>query len=99
MDLPEVMILLYCPLYESDSYSFWNLVSIRDKTVKQSQVFFEMIEELSGCSFPTVSETKISNISGESDKLHVVQHLTEYDNDGALKGWILDLLQILPLSV
>ena len=51
MNLPQVMILLNCPLQEGDPHSFWNLVSIRDKDIKQPEFLLEVTEKLSVVPF------------------------------------------------
>ena len=54
------------PLEEGDPHSFWDLVSVRDKTIQQMKFLFEMTEKLVCSAFPTVSETEVGNLSGQS---------------------------------
>ena len=67
MNLPEVMVLLNCLLEEGDPYSFWNLVSIRNKAIKQPEFLLEVTEKLSGGTFPTVSEVQVYDVCGQGD--------------------------------
>ena len=67
MNLPEVMILLNCPLEEGDHHSFWDLVSIRDKAIKQPEFLLEVTGKLSCGTFPTVSEVQVCDVCGQGD--------------------------------
>ena len=67
MNLPEVMVLSKCPLEEGDPHSFWNLISISDKTIKQPKLLLEVTEELSGGTFPTISEVQVCDVCGQGD--------------------------------
>ena len=67
MNLPEVMVLLTCPLEEGDPHSFWNLVSIRDKAIKPLKLLCEVTEKLSGGIFPTISKVQDCNVYGQGD--------------------------------
>ena len=67
MNLPEVMVLLNCPLEEGDPHSFWNLVSIRDKAIKQPELLLEVTEKLSSGTFPTISEAQVCDVWGQGD--------------------------------
>ena len=67
MNLPEVMILLICLLEEGDSHCFWNLVSLRDKTIKQPELLLEVTEKLSGGTFPTISKVQVFNVCSQGD--------------------------------
>ena len=65
MDLPEIIVLLDSPLEEGDPHSFWDLVSVRDKTIQQMKPLFEITEKLASSGIPTVSETEVGNVSGQ----------------------------------
>ena len=65
MNLPEVMVLLN--LEEGDPHSFWDLVSIRDKAIKQPEFLLEVTEKLSGGTIPTVREDQVWDVGGQHD--------------------------------
>ena len=69
MDLPEVMVLLNSSLEEGDPHCFWNLVSVRKKTVQQMKFLLEMAEKLVCSTFPTVSETEVGDVGSQSNNL------------------------------
>ena len=79
------MILLNCLLEEGDPHSFWNLVCIRDKTIKQPELLLEVTENLSGGTFPTISQVQVCNVCSQGDNFMLCKHLTVYDSDAMLK--------------
>ena len=50
------MILLNFPVEEGDPHSFWDLVSIRDKAIKQPELVLEVTEKLFVGAFPTFTK-------------------------------------------
>ena len=67
MNLSEVMVLLSCLLEEGDPHSFWDLVSIRDKAIKQPEFLLEVTEKLSGVTFLTLCEVKVCDVGSQGD--------------------------------
>ena len=63
------MALLNSSLEEGDPHCFWNLVSVRVRTVQQMNFLLEMAEKLTCITFPTVSKTEVGDIGSQSHNL------------------------------
>ena len=66
-NLPEVMVLLSYLLKEGDPHSFWNLVSISDKTIKQPELLVDVTEKLSGGTFGIINKAQVCDVCGQGD--------------------------------
>ena len=60
-------MFLNCLLEEDDPHSSWNLVTIRDKTIKQPGLLLEVTEKLSGGTFPAISKVHVCNVCSQGD--------------------------------
>ena len=60
------MVLLDSLLEELDPHSFRDFISVRDKTIQELKFLVEMTEKLAYSAFPTVSETEVGDVGGQS---------------------------------